>query len=173
MSSTSTNKQPLLVDRPLHNFAILGGTPCLVDPANYASVVGGGCQTLVDCFDNDGALIDSISIVANQANTTQSDVLIFISFSPTIFGVTAENTVLVAAETIQSGAPGDRTNVSLPPLTVPVPHLGAQGAPTEFSKKNTGLYVPSGALLYTGINQALSAPAPITRVTVFAQGGYF
>jgi hypothetical protein len=173
MSSSSTNKQPMLVDRPLHAFAILGPTPCLADSANFATVLGGGCSLLVDCSDNDGAIIDSLSIVCNQANTTQSSVLFFVSSSPTIFGITETNTVLAATAVVQSGAPGDRTNVSLPPLTVPVPNLGGQTAVTEFSKKNTGLYIPSGLLLYTGLNAAILAPTPATKVNVFAQGGFF
>lgn len=173
MSSTSTNKQPLLVDRPLHTFAILGATPCLADANDFATILGGGCSLLVDCSDNDGAVVDSLSIVCTRANTGQSAVLFFVSESPTIFGITESNTVLVASAVIQSGAPGDRTNVSLPPLTIPVPNLGGQTSPTEFSKKNTGLYIPSGALLYTGLNAAIVAPTPTTKVNVFAQGGFF
>jgi hypothetical protein len=111
--------------------------------------------------------------VATQANTSQVSVLFFMSEAPTIFGITESNTVLVASGVIQSGAPGDRTNISLPPLTIPVPNLGAQATPTEVSKKNTGLYVPAGRLLYVGLNSAILAPTPATKVNVFAQGGFF
>jgi hypothetical protein len=45
--------------------------------------------------------------------------------------------------------------------------------PTEMDKKNTGLYVPSGALIYVGVSAALSAPSAATRVHVFAQGGFY
>jgi len=45
--------------------------------------------------------------------------------------------------------------------------------PSETDKKNTGLYVPSTALLYVGVTAALSAPSAATRVHVFAQGGFF
>jgi hypothetical protein len=173
MSSSSTNKQPLLVDRPLHTFAILGSAPCLADASNFSTILGGGCSLLVDCSGNDGAVIDSLSIIANQANTSQVSVLFFVSSSPTVFGITETNTALVASAVIQSGAPGDRTNVSLPPLTIPVPNLGGQTAVTETSKKNTGLYVPSGLLLYTGLSGAIVAPTPLTKVNVFAQGGLF
>lgn len=173
MSSSSTNKQPLLVDRPLHTFAILGPTPCLADANNLSTVLGGGCVLLVDCSDNDGAVIDSLSIVANQANTSQVRVLFFMSEAPSIFGITESNTVVVASGVVQSGAPGDRTNVALPPLSIPVPNLGASSSPTEVSKKNTGLYVPAGLLLYVGVNSAIVAPTPATKINVFAQGGFF
>jgi hypothetical protein len=173
VSSSSTNKQPLLVDRPLHAFAVLGPVPCLADDSNFATVLGAGCSLLVDCSDSDGAVVDSLSIVATQANTSQVSALFFLSNAPSVFGITDTNTALVAGAVIQSGAPGIRTNVSLPPLSIPVPNLGAQTALTEFDKKNTGLYVPAGFLLYTGLSNAILAPTPLTKVNVFAQGGYF
>merc|ERR1712072_1138001 len=80
----------------------------------------------------------------------------------------------VAGATIGSTAKGDRTNVPLPALSVPVPNLASPAAtvnsyPNELEKKNTGLYIPSGALLYVGVDQAIAAPSANTRVHVFAQ----
>lgn len=61
MASTSTNKQPLLVDRPLlavkDTSGLLVGTlppNTGIDPANSAGVL------LVDCLKNDGALIEHL-----------------------------------------------------------------------------------------------------------------
>lgn len=173
MSSTSTNKQPLLIDRPLHEWVSLGATPALADSTNFASVIGGGCFSLVDCIDTDGAVIDSLSIIATQASTSAVSVLFFLSTAGTPFGITAENTAPVASAVIGSSAAGDRTNVSLPPLCIPVPNLGGETSPSETSKKNTGLYIPSGASLYVGLSAAIVAPSPATKVYVFAQGGYF
>tara|TARA_X000000368_G_scaffold121906_1_gene95613 strand:+ start:535 stop:744 length:210 start_codon:yes stop_codon:yes gene_type:complete len=68
---------------------------------------------------------------------------------------------------------GDRTNISLPPLTVPVPNLGGTTGVGETDKKNTGLYVPSGALLYVGLDVVLTVPSAATVVHVLAQGGFF
>ena len=79
----------------------------------------------------------------------------------------------VANETISSSVAGERTNISLPPLSIPVPNLGASTTATETQKKNTGLYVPSGATLFVGVSAALTAPSSATRVHVFAQGGFF
>lgn len=173
MSSSSTNKQPLLIDRPLHEWVTLGATPALTTATNYSTIVGGGCFPLVDCSDNDGATIDSLSIVATEAGTTAAVVLFFLSSSPTPFGITAANTALVASAAILSSTAGQRTNVPLPLLTVPVPPLGADPAPSEAAKKNTALMVPAGRLLYAGLNTAIQAPTPATRVNVFAQGGYY
>ena len=151
MATSSSNKMPLLVDRPLHSFATLGGAAALTDATNFNTPNGGGCVLLVDCLSNDGAVVDSLSIVANEANTTASTVLIFLSIA----------------------ASGTRTNISLPPLTVPVPNIGGLTSVSETDKKNTGLYVPSGAVLYAGVSAALAAPSSSTRVHVFAQGGFF
>lgn len=173
MSSTSTNKQPLLVDRPLHEFVVLGPTPALSDSANFGVILSGGCVPLVDCSSNDGAVVDSLSITANQANTTAVKVLFFLSKAATVFAINDTNTVQVASATLASTTAGERTNVSLPPLCIPVPHLGADSSISETDKKNSGLYVPAGMVLYAGLNEIISLPSPATKINVFAQGGYF
>lgn len=170
MATTSSNKMPLLVDRPLHSFATIGGAACLTTATNFNTVSGGGCTLLVDCSGNDGAVIDSISIVANEASTTASTVLVFLSVATSAGGINSSNTACIASAAIGSSTAGQRTNISLPALTVPVP---ATTSNAELDKKNTGIYVPSGALIYVGVNAALTAPSAATRVHVFAQGGFF
>lgn len=170
MATTSSNKMPLLVDRPLHSFATVGGTACLTTATNFNTVTGGGCTLLVDCSGNDGAVIDSISIVANEASTTASTVLVFLSVATAAGGINASNTACIASAAIGSSTAGQRTNITLPALHVPVP---SSTGPNELDKKNTGIYVPSGALIYVGVNAALTAPSAATRVHVFAQGGFF
>ena len=173
MATSSSNKMPLLVDRPLHSFATVGGAAALTTATNFNTPSGGGCVLLVDCLGNDGAVVDSISIIANEANTTASKVLIFLSIAASAASITAANTVCVANATISSSVAGERTNISLPPLCIPVPNLGADSSVSETDKKNTGLYVPSGATLFVGVSAALAAPSSATRVHVFAQGGFF
>jgi hypothetical protein len=169
---------PLLVDRPLHSYATLGDIACLASATNFSSIESAGCYLLIDCSSNDGAVIDSVSIIANEASTTASSVLVFLSVASSKNAISQLNTVCVANGVIGSSAAGDRTNISLPPLCVPVPNLASPAAtmatyPDEAAKKNTGLYVPSGATIYVGVSDVLSAPAATTRVHVFAQGGFF
>lgn len=172
MSSSSTNKQPLLVDRPLQKFATLGATPALSSSTNFSGILGGGCTLLVD-GGGDGATIDSLSIIATEISTTAAVVLFFLSSSPTPFGITTENTALVASAAVVSNTLGQRTNVPLPPLSVPVPNLGADTTTTETAKKNTGLLIEAGQLLYVGLDRAITAPTPLTKIHVFAQGGFY
>ena len=173
MATSSSNKMPLLVDRPLHSFATLGGAAALTTATDFNTPSGGGCVLLVDCLSNDGAVVDSVSVIANEASTTASKVLVFLSIASNAAAISSANTVCVANETISSSAAGERTNISLPPLSIPVPNLGGSSSAGETDKKNTGLYVPSGAVIYVGVTQALTAPSSSTRVHVFAQGGFF
>lgn len=179
MATSSSNKMPLLVDRPLHSFATIGGTAALTSSSDFNTPSGAGCTLLVDCSANDGAVVDSLSILINQASTTTSTVLVFLSTAASTATISGLNTACVASAAIPGGnTAGQRVNISLPPLSVPVPSLGSPAAttttyPSETDKKNTGLYVPSTALLYVGVNTVLTAPSSATRVHVFAQGGFF
>ena len=174
MATSGSNKMPLLVDRPLHSFATIGGASALTTSTNFNTPSGGGCVLLVDCLGNDGAVVDSISIIANEASTTASKVLVFLSIAATAAGITPSNTVCVATKQSPSSTAGERTNIALPPLfAFQSPNLGGTTSASETQKKNTGLYVPSGALLYCGVSAALTAPTAATRVHVFAQGGFF
>lgn len=62
MASTSTNKQPLMVDRVLHNVVDLAESVVTVSAENtYIDLVGANsAQLLVDCTKNDGAVIGEI-----------------------------------------------------------------------------------------------------------------
>ena len=173
MATSSSNKMPLLVDRPLHSFATIGGAAGLTSATNFNTPNGGGCVLLVDCISNDGAVVDSLSIIANEASTNSNQVLVFLSVAASASSITSANTVCVASATISSGSAGERTNIPLPPLCIPVPNLGGDSSVNETDKKNTGLYVPSGATLFVGVSAALTAPSTSTRVHVFAQGGFF
>ncbi len=162
----------------MHSFATIGGAAALTTATNFNTPAAAGCVVLVDCSSNDGAVIDSLSIVALEANTTARNVVVFLSTATTATSVTAANSAYVGGAAIASSAVGTRTNVPLPPLSVPVPNLASPAAtmaayPSETDKKNTGLYVPSGALIYVGVDQAIAAPSANTRVHVFAQGGFF
>lgn len=133
----------------------------------------------MDCSANDGAVIDSVSVVITEASTTTSTVLLFLSTATSTAAITALNTAVVASVAIPGGnTAGQRVNMSLPALSVPVPNLASPAAtmatyPSETDKKNTGLYVPSTALVYVGVTAALTAPSTATRINVFAQGGFF
>lgn len=172
MATTSSNKMPLLVDRPLHSYATVGGTAALNTAAKFNDLNSAGCNLLIDCTSNDGAVIDSISVIANEASLTAHSVLVFLSVAPSKSSISTINTVCVANAVTGSTTVGERTNIPLPPLTIPVPNLGGTTGVSETDKKNTGLYVPSGAAVYVGVTTAITSPSG-AEVHVFAQGGFF
>ena len=177
MATTSSNKMPLLVDRPLHSYATVGGTAALNTATKFNDLNSAGCSLLIDCTSNDGAVIDSISVVANEATLTAHSVLVFLSVAASKSAISTINTVCVASGVTGSTSVGERTNIALPALSVPVPHLAGPAAtmatyPTEVDKKNTGLYVPSGAAIYVGVSTVIASPSG-AEVHVFAQGGFF
>lgn len=179
MASSATNKQPLLVDRPLHETATIGDIAALTNASNFNTPSPSGCVLLVDCSANEGAVLDSLSVLITQNGTAEVAVLAFLSGSSTASGINALNTHFIAGIAIPSGnTAGQRLHVTLPPLTVPVPPLASPAAtmatyPTEIDKKNTGLYIPSGKCLYVGVATVISTPSSATRVIAAAQGGYY
>ena len=63
MASTSTNKQPLLVDRVLHEVVDLAGAT--VETTSVITIGGSnGAKLIVDCTSNDGAIIGEIYSLA-------------------------------------------------------------------------------------------------------------
>ena len=176
MATTSSNKMPLLVDRPLHSFASLGGSAGLTTASDF-NTPNTNLILLVDCSANDGAIVDSISLISNEASLTSVKVIAFLSVALSSAAVTPLNTLAIGFATVGSTL-GERVNMTLPALCVPVPNLGSPAAtmaayPSETDKKNTGIYVPSGATLFVGSSAAITSPSTSSRVNVFAQGGFF
>ncbi|MEB3320487.1 MAG: hypothetical protein VKI63_06065 [Cyanobium sp.] len=177
MSSTSTNKQPLLIDRVFLEVVDAGAAPALTTSTNLRTPAPAG-MTLLLTPGSDGSVIDSITVTAPQASITASNLLVFVSTVPSPVLITAANTRCIRTVAIGSASMGQVTNVPLPPLSVPVPNLASPAAtmatyPSETDKKNTGLYVPSGKYIYVGTDVALFASAVSTSVIVTAQGGHF
>ena len=168
----------MMVDRALHSFAKVGISNALSSPTDLTTIIGAGCQLLVDCSSNDGAIVDSVSVIENHNSVSSVRVCLFMSVAGSAALITTDNTAYVGGVVLSgAGTAGLRTNISLPPLAVPVPCLASPAVnvdayPDEVEKKNTGLYVPSGALLYVGTAQSISSPSGAV-VTVFAQGGFF
>ena len=165
MASTSTNKQPLLVDRPFFNAITLGEVGGLLDPLNYQSPDPAGLVSLAD-GGTDGTLIESVTIGSTQKDTDAYDVLLFMSSVSNALMINNQNTQYVASETIVSTVCGETVQIPLPPVLVPVPGVGDLA-------KNTALYIPKNWTLFAGLSQALCNPSYSCRVTVYAQGGQY
>jgi len=155
MSSTSTNKQPLLIDRLLHSVADTNNAF-----NNGNDIIGTNtAKLLVDSTTADGALIEDIYSIArgttpHQINLYVSTASDFLRPEQSFFCGTFQSAVTATEITRW-------TNM---PLTLtPVPVLGTE-------VKNRAFYVPKGLALWVARNSD-------TNVTdgplVFCQGGWY
>ena len=196
MAATSTNKQPLLVDRPLLSIKdtsglLVGTLPAgtAVDPQTAAGVM------LVDCTKNDGAIIEHMWLIAREVDFLAYDV------DPDVYPDTAvldkygyevnfylcpSNTVFDPANAyyVQGIVGGtmeaERTQAfTLPEVVAPVAAVGSINAeggevkPTQFRC----LYIPKGWCLWAAavkqyLEDGSEDPASFTPLAC-VQGGYY
>lgn len=155
MASTSTNKQPLLIDRLLH--AVVD-TNTAFNTGN--DIVGTNtAKLLVDSTTADGALIEDIyaisrDTVAHQINLYVSPASDFLRPEQAFFCGTFDSAVTIT----------DITRWQEMPLTLtPVPTIGTE-------TKNRAFYVPKGLALWVARNStSVTTSGPI----VYAQGGWY
>lgn len=170
MSSSSTNKAPLLIDRPfmrvrgLEQSTGLTGT---VDPGTSSNGV-----LLLDCTKNDGACVDSIWLIQRVAGNTAT-INLYLSSSAVALGTAyagskAESYYLGSLVFPSSSAVGATVEFKLPKVLSPVPHAGAQtgGEPLQFR----ALLVESGMALWAAAQSAV----PVSGAPLIAlQGGFY
>ena len=170
MASTSTNKAPLLEDRPLLEICRLDGTSTpagSVDPGT-----GTSGTLLVDCTSNDGAVLHDIWLIQRKAGDT-SPVNLYLSSSATVLGT------ITTGQQVESwflgqfgfpvgGDPGSTLSFAMPRILAPVPHAGANVG-SEIPQFR-GLLLRKGLALWASVNSATPvANAPLIAV----QGGFF
>ena len=168
MASTSTNKQPLLIDRVLYESI---GTETLASGSNSSFDINGtnSSAVLVDCTTNDGAIIEDMFLISRH--TSAYTALFY--FSPAVDYLRSNQAVYVGSIT-SSTTPGQFSNVSyLPRVLAPVPAAGnTEGLEPGTPLKNQALYIPRGKALWVTLqigNPLNSTNAPIAGV----QGGYY
>ena len=168
MASTSTNKQPLLVDRVLYESL---GTELLASGSDTSvDIIGtNSSAVLVDCTTNDGAIIEDMFTIAR--GTTTFNVLFYMS-SATDY-LRADQAVFVGNLTSATTS-GEFKNVSyLPRVLAPVPQQGnITGLPDGAPLKNMALYLPRGRALWVTL-QRLTAPNSTSAPIAGVQGGFF
>ncbi len=177
MASTSTNKQPLLIDRPLFEVVSVGEAAALSTPGNLRSLVPAGFKPLAGSG-SDGCCVDSITAIAPETGITPSRILVVASRQSSPAALNAFNAWPVAHASLLSAEIGQRTNLPLLPLLAPVPNLASPAAtvaayPGELDKKTTGLLLSGGWYLYVGVDVILQSGVGPSQAIVVVQGGYF
>ena len=160
MASTSTNKQPLLIDRVFNN--LITSNTLASGSATSINIVGSNASAvLVDCTTNDGGIVEDLWTISRS--TTAYTVMFYIS---TAIDYLRANEGVYVGEITTSQTVGTYANVSqLPAVLAPVPQVGT-------NPKNSAFYVPSGKALWATVKLAIplsTDEAPI----IGAQGGFY
>ena len=161
MASTSTNKQPLLVDR-VFNKLITTNNLASGNPTDSTSLDIIGTNTsavLVDCVTNDGGIIEDLWTISRD--TTSHRVMFYMSSA---IDYLRQGEAVYAGEINSSTDISQFVSATLPNVLVPVPQQGDQ-------VKNTAFYVPTGKALWVTIQAPIGLG--VTSPIVGAQGGFY
>ena len=174
MASTSTNKQPLLIDRPLHNSEVLDnrvtGTPSTQmngDPAGTNNAID-----LVDCTQNDGALVESVYAVSRGDNEGEAwRINLYLSTQADFLRAEAARFL---GSFLASPTAGEKTEfLEFPSVLAPIPEVnaGGAGAGDPVGLRFTALYIPKGKVLWAAVNHDGSGMQ--TGPVCGCQGGFY
>ena len=167
MASTSTNKQPMLVDRVLHEVVDLAGST-VAENAGIDITGTNSATIIIDCTTNDGAIIEDIYSIARQIATGYKINLYLSSASDYL---RQQQSVYVGSLT-GSTTTGTKTRIAdgdLPYILAPVPAVEGPSGENRFA----AIYIPRGRALWAAVeaqsptDQALAAPL------IGVQGGYY
>lgn len=155
MAATSTNKQPLLVDRVLHYVLNL-------DSAAVAAIDVAGTNTallLVDGTTSDGAIIEDIYSIAR--GDTEATINLYMSTSSDYL---RPNEGVLVGQFKSATVIGEKTNWDyMPNILAPMPHTGTVSQFKAF-------YLPKGRALWVARQSAvLVTDGPL----VGCQGGWY
>jgi len=185
MASTSTNKQPLMVDRPfLRGAKFNSGSPLVSDSSNPEF---GNLIQLVrvgDIPSEDGALVEDIFVVPNEGYPNDGGVRsaafgVYV-YAPNQSAPSTSASLMVGK--FEIGLSGDTEGlihrVELPATVAPTPQTGDTNLvrPIEIGKSEA-LYLEKGYILCLGYlgdgPAAVSGGLSASGVTIWAQGGFY
>ena len=177
MASTSTNKQPLLIDRVFNEVVqtdgLVSGFSNTVTGASINYDIGGSnsAKVLVNCTANDGSLVEDIYAISRGAS---KQALFYLSAASDY--LRPEQALFIGSITC-TATTGEYTNITaLPRCMAPVPQQGLTSGMTALTQgtplKNQALYVPTGKALWVTV-WGQSGQNPSDCPIVGAQGGFF
>lgn len=184
MASTSTNKQPMMVDRPFFRGARLNSSTPVVDVVNpnFSSLVQ--LVRVGDLPSEDGAVIEDLFVTSKEAYPDQSGTRaasfgVYV-YAPNQAAPSTAVPLQIAAFTVGlSGSTfGLIQRIELPKVIAPTPGVGFtnQTRPIELGASEA-LYLEKGYILCVG-----QIPAPdiaesggmsASGIDIFAQGGFY
>ena len=192
MASTSTNKQPCLVDRPLGVVADLTGT--YVAPGVAVDLTGEriAAKLLVDCTTNDGAIVESIQVYSRKIDfdaypddpkDNPDAVLQKLGYLVNLY-MCKDNQALSAnlgyfvGSMVAGTDEGEVKEFKYSPnILAPVAQLGSEDDTEVVATYMRALYIPKGQTLWaTAVAQYLpgdNKDPVVFAPLIHAQGGYY
>lgn len=155
MAATSTNKQPLLVDRVLHYVENLDASV-----VGALDITGTNTATLiVDSTNADGAIIEDVYSIARS--TTPATINLYISSQADYL---RPNEGILVGQFTSASTAGTKTSwADMPKVLAPVPQTGTD---SQFK----ALYIPKGKALWAARESASTlTDGPLLGV----QGGWY
>lgn len=185
MASTSTNKQPLMVDRPFFRGAkINSGSTVIADASNpdFGDLVQ--LVRVGDLPSEDGALVEDIFLVSSEGYPDNGGVRsaafgVYV-YSPNQAAPSTSTPLLVAKfEVGLSGSTeGVIQRIELPATVAPTPQTGNTNLIYPIERgKSEAMYLEKGYILcigYLGNGPAsVSGGLSASGVSIMAQGGFY
>ena len=164
MASTSTNKQPLLVDRVLHEIVDLASAT-VAENAGLDITGTNSAVILIDCTTNDGALIEDIYTIAREI-TTGYKVNLYLSTAADY--LRPQQSVYIGSVT-GGTTTGQKTRVTpgdLPFILAPMPQTGDDN-------RFAALYIPRGKTLWAAVEQQSPTDQAPAAPLLGVQGGFY
>lgn len=189
MSTTSTNKQPCLIDRPFLRGARINNSTPTCNPTNPNLTDLIQLVRVGDLPSEDGALVEDISIVSNEdypdnSGIRTADIGLYV-YAPNQAAPSTSAALMIGRfEVGLSGSTfGFPQQVQLLGINAPVPQVGDTNliAPIQIGK-GEGLYLEKGYILcagYIGVGPAgasgvgASGGLSPSGITILAQGGFY
>lgn len=185
MASTSTNKQPLMVDRPFFRGAkINNGTTRVTNPSNpdFGDLIQ--LVRVGDLPSEDGALVEDIFVVSSEGYPNNGGVRtaafgVYV-YAPNQAAPSTSTALLVSK--FQVGLSGDTEGViqrvELPATVAPTPQTGNTNLIFPIERgKSEAMYLEKGYILCIGYlgngPSAISGGLSASGVTIMAQGGFY
>jgi len=183
-SSTSTNKQPCLIDRPFLRGARITNATATCDPTNPNLTDLIQLVRVGDLPSEDAALVEDITIISNEdypdnSGVRTADIGLYV-YAPNQAAPSTSAALMVGR--FEVGLSGSTFGYPLPvqlfAVNAPVPQTGdtALVAPIQIGK-GEGLYLEKGYILCAGYigngPTSVSGGLSSSGITMWAQGGFY
>ena len=155
MASTSTNKQPLLIDRVMHNVVNLDNAA-----VGAIDVIGTNtAELIVDATQSDGCIVEDIYLVSRSSASHKVNL-----YLSTASDYLRPGEGMYIGSITSSTTAGEIVSLeSLPKILAPMPQTGSEA---QFR----ALYIPKGKALWAGREDIAAVnDAPL----IGAQGGWY